>query len=602
MSLNAPEGIYDGRLSINGIAVQNQVLTAQNTFTEINASGRISYQWLASGYDIYGATSNTLTLAQSQVNKIISLKATYTDTKGVTKTILAMATDRVANVNDPVTGQFTISGTTTQHQTLTAVTSTLADLDGMGTISYQWLANGRAITSATGATLTLAQAQVGKAISVKASYTDGQNTVETVTSSHTAAVQNVNDAPVGCIIIGGLIKYDALVGHQLTAINSLADADGLGTFTYQWLADGVAIRGATAETFIPTVSQQEKAIRVKVQYTDGFGKKETVQSAVVATAQDAQYGDLIRVGSNDRLQGGIFTSDLYGYAGNDELSGDAGEDRLYGGYGDDSLYGGIGNDELEGDQGNDKLYGELGNDVLTGGTGRDSLYGGDGNDVLDGSSDRDFMDGGNGRDTYYVDNPGDVVRDSGTDNVKDVLYITAYLQSGYSLGEGIENAILSGEANASSLTGNASNNTLTGNTSENKLSGGVGIDTLNGGDGNDTLMGGEGKDVLNGGAGRDVFKLEKLIESGLDASTRDIVQSFERGQDKLGLSALDANTSVAGDQKFSAFISSTAVFTKAGQLQLKSGVLYGNTDADADAEFSIALTGITTLTMADVVA
>ncbi|MFW9606552.1 MAG: hypothetical protein ACMV0I_08435 [Pseudomonas sp.] len=188
VSLNAPEGIYDGRLSINGIAVQNQVLTAQNNFTDINASGRISYQWLASGYDIYGATSNTLTLAQSQVNKIISLKATYTDTQGVTKTILAMATDRVANVNDPVTGQFTISGTTTQHQTLTAVTSTLADLDGMGSLYYQWFAGNDAIRGATASTFTLTQAQVGKAVSVKISYTDLSGMAESVTSSATGSV------------------------------------------------------------------------------------------------------------------------------------------------------------------------------------------------------------------------------------------------------------------------------------------------------------------------------------------------------------------------------------------------------------------------------
>ena len=38
----------------------------------------------------------------------------------------------------------TISGTVTQGQTLTAV-STLADMDGLGVIAYQWSANGTSI-------------------------------------------------------------------------------------------------------------------------------------------------------------------------------------------------------------------------------------------------------------------------------------------------------------------------------------------------------------------------------------------------------------------------------------------------------------------------
>ena len=67
----------DGRSIVFSSEANNLAAGDTNTATDINASGRISYQWLASGYDIYGATSNTLTLAQSQVNKIINLKATY---------------------------------------------------------------------------------------------------------------------------------------------------------------------------------------------------------------------------------------------------------------------------------------------------------------------------------------------------------------------------------------------------------------------------------------------------------------------------------------------------------------------------------------------
>jgi hypothetical protein len=98
----------------------------------------------------------------------------------------------VANVNDGPTGSVTITGTPAQGQTLTAA-NTLADVDGIpasgtGAITYQWNAGGTAIAGATGSTLVLTQAQVGKAITVTARYTDNQGTVENVTSSATAII------------------------------------------------------------------------------------------------------------------------------------------------------------------------------------------------------------------------------------------------------------------------------------------------------------------------------------------------------------------------------------------------------------------------------
>ena len=103
------------------------------------------------------------------------------------------------------TGAVTIAGTSTQGQSLTA-SNNLADIDGLGAISYQWQAAGVNISGATSNTLVLAEAQVGKAVSVVASYVDGNGTVESVTSSSTGAVVNVNDPPTGNVIIIGTEK------------------------------------------------------------------------------------------------------------------------------------------------------------------------------------------------------------------------------------------------------------------------------------------------------------------------------------------------------------------------------------------------------------
>ncbi|MBT6033371.1 MAG: hypothetical protein HOH19_12415, partial [Kordiimonadaceae bacterium] len=63
------------------------------------------------------------------------------------------------------TGLVTISGTVTEDQVLTA-SNTLADGDGLGTISYQWQRGGTDISGANASTYTITQSDVGTAITV----------------------------------------------------------------------------------------------------------------------------------------------------------------------------------------------------------------------------------------------------------------------------------------------------------------------------------------------------------------------------------------------------------------------------------------------------
>uniref|UniRef100_UPI001867D003 hypothetical protein n=1 Tax=Halomonas sp. 3A7M TaxID=2742616 RepID=UPI001867D003 len=152
-----------------------------------------------------------------------SVRASYTDDQGTAEAVTSAATESVANVNDAPTGGVIITGDAVEDQTLTA-SNTLADEDGLGAVTYQWLRNGTEITDATGETYTLTQADVGAEISVRASYTDQQGTAEAVTSAATGSVANVNDAPKGDVIITGTTTED----ETLTADTSaLADEDGL---------------------------------------------------------------------------------------------------------------------------------------------------------------------------------------------------------------------------------------------------------------------------------------------------------------------------------------------------------------------------------------
>ncbi len=86
-------------------------------------------------------------------------------------------------------------------------------------------------------------------------------------------------------------------------------------------------------------------------------------------------------GGNDELSGGWNTDRISGMSGDDILKGNGGTDYIYGGDGDDIAFGGAGNDFIYGQSGNDHLFGGEGNDTVSGGSGRDGIDGGAGNDA-----------------------------------------------------------------------------------------------------------------------------------------------------------------------------------------------------------------------------
>ena len=116
------------------------------------------------------------------------------------------------------------------------------------------------------------------------------------TGTSTINITKVNDLPTGSVVISGTAE----AGQVLTATNTLADADGLGTITYTWYAGGVAIAGATGPTYNVTAADAGKIFTVKASYTDTQGTLEAVTSAAVsytvpgqATVNLGTFGNLI---------------------------------------------------------------------------------------------------------------------------------------------------------------------------------------------------------------------------------------------------------------------------------------------------------------------
>jgi hypothetical protein len=90
-------------------------------------------------------------------------------------------------VNTLHTGTVSITGVA-QVGSVLSVTSTIADVDGLGTFAYQWKRSGTVISGATSSTYTLVSADAANTITVTITYTDGKGFIETETSAATASV------------------------------------------------------------------------------------------------------------------------------------------------------------------------------------------------------------------------------------------------------------------------------------------------------------------------------------------------------------------------------------------------------------------------------
>ena len=314
--------------------------------------------------------------------------------------------------NARLTGQASISGQMAQGQTLTVV-STLSDPDGMGALSYQWerSANGvdwSGIANATTGSLLLDQGLVGQQIRARLSFVDGRGNLESAVgygSTATAQVANVNDAPTGGVTISGI----AAVGQTLQVNHTLADADGLGTINWQWLANGQAISGATGTSFTLTSAQADMTITAQASYVDGYGTPESVSSAATARVMRTFSGTM----GNDWLTGTSNADRLAGAAGSDTYVVDHAGDMVVenANEGTDTVYAQI-NHILAANV--EQLY--LSGNAAINGTGNElnnSIFGNSAANVLNGGAGNDTLDGGAGGDTYIFG------RGSGQDLVTD---------------------------------------------------------------------------------------------------------------------------------------------------------------------------------------
>lgn len=330
---------------------------------------------------------------------------------------------------------------------------------------------------------------------------------------------------------------------------------------------------------------------------DGFGGSGVIAGFESLSAR-AAAGAVLRGGEGDNVL------QMFGDSA-DTLTGFGGDDTMEGFGGDDTVTGGNGNDSIAGD---DFVFTVSRIDFetfLPTAIGADTLDGGDGGDTMSGGNADDSLTGGRGADSI----------------AGDYFSFTRFVEPDGDFVGPIEGAdSIAGGRGDDTIVGNGGDDQINGGAQRDLIDGGMGDDSLRGGNGADRLDGFGGDDQLNGGGGRDVIRDDAgrdLLIGGEDddrfvfldhsfVSTvikgADRIADFAAG-DLLDLRRVDA-VDGGNDDAFT-FISDAQFTGTAGELRYEydaardiTGV-YGDTNADAIADFAIALTGEIVLQASD---
>jgi serralysin len=312
----------------------------------------------------------------------------------------------------------------------------------------------------------------------------------------------------------------------------------------------------------------------------------------------------------------------------------------------DMLTGGAGKDVLRGYDGANTYIGKGGNDIFVLELGSDPVsINGANFDGTGGGKEIDLIDPGNGAqylvtteltniDGFVFSNNGDIDFDTATGEILNQTGSIVSLDADQ-FGTGIATAMrvsgvpgeaialtvedadnfnaakwkltkvdptsilhIAGTAGADSVVGWAARDVMVLGNDNDRGRGGAGSDFLFGEIGNDILTGGRGLDTSTGGIGSDRFDFNSVKDSRKGAG-HDIITDFNSAEnDRIDLRTIDANTHLAGNQKFH-FIGGQNFHHTEGELRFKNGLLQGDVDGNGKADFEIQIDNITWLVKGD---
>ena len=196
-----------------GEARENNKLTADlSRIIDEDGLGDINIDWersttKANWERLTDKANSVINLNQTDVGYSFRAVINYIDGFGTAETLFTEPTELVANVDNPLTGEIVIRGQALENNELVASLSSLADYDGIASTAFLWEASADGQTwdainlPANSPTVLLGQALVGMKIRINANILDNFGVETKVFSAVTEPVRNVNDKPVGSLLI-----------------------------------------------------------------------------------------------------------------------------------------------------------------------------------------------------------------------------------------------------------------------------------------------------------------------------------------------------------------------------------------------------------------
>jgi surface antigen len=223
------------------------------------AGATFSYQWLANGAAIAGATAPTYTPTAGQVSRALSVKVTASKAGYRSAASISAATAPTAPGTMAVATAPTVSGVPKVGGVLTATAASFAPAATGATFS--WLADGVVIPGSNQVTLTLGPDQLGHRITA---VTTGQRAGYTNGVAASAATDPVGPENL-TMSAEPALAGDPHVGRALAVTPGAVGPAGVAT-SYRWLRDDVRIKGATGPSYVPTVADLGSRLSLRVRY------------------------------------------------------------------------------------------------------------------------------------------------------------------------------------------------------------------------------------------------------------------------------------------------------------------------------------------------
>ena len=214
-----------------------------------------SYQWLADGAPIAGATKRYFKPTADELGKTIRAKVTASKSGAHSGSAQSAATASVQKGVFQVKTDPTVSG---KAQVGVQLSGTSGAVKPAIPLHLQWMSGGQPVVGANDPTFTPTAAQLDHPIKLKV--------VAKAPGYHTLRVKS---QPTGAVVPGTFtartpptISGIAQVDQPLTASAGLWNP--AGAVAYQWLADGTPITGATGTSYTPTPGNLHQQISVRV--------------------------------------------------------------------------------------------------------------------------------------------------------------------------------------------------------------------------------------------------------------------------------------------------------------------------------------------------